>query len=79
MDTWQEMAGNLCSFYSMLNPARPDAKTSPTGRWHITMYQAFIEFCDQIYYEGYALETLNDFPKKFWFEFREFAKGHTAL
>jgi hypothetical protein len=40
------------------------------------MIDAFVEFLDSIYYEGYAMHTALDDPGRFTFEFNEFIENY---
>ena len=41
------------------------------------MLDAFIEFLDKIYWEGYAEEFEEDNPKAFYSQFMEFKTNHS--
>ncbi len=40
------------------------------------MLDAFIEFLDKMYYEGYAAQFEDDNPTAFYNQFREFKDNH---
>lgn len=41
------------------------------------MYEAFIEYLDQLYYDGYGVEFEEENPKAFYQQLDRFKKQHT--